>query len=890
MRAFLLFTILLTTAALSAQTYGFLKWTVADGLPNPETTALAQDDQGFVWVGTNGGGVARFDGEAFTTYSTAEGLRDNFVTNIVVQDGIVFVRTRLGVARYSGQDDVFQGADAGAIPVEKARNNLRHFPASDPGIPRLTDALQLLPRSWLAATVNGLYLTSPDGTIIERYTAPNDLPDNYVNALLTDRQGRTWIATRGGLVRMIPSGLRRFAPGTGGPAGRKISAIHATPAGNLWLGLGPDGIQLLDSSGFNRPAIDDPTRGVMITAITQTADGRTYFATDGRGITVIDDTLAVGLLTTRSGLPDDRLLGVVAADSGGVWAVSFDQGIGRVRFQDTTFSVRTFGADEGVPLTNFTTAVATAEKDGLFLGSNLGNVYRWQPDTDTRVFGPANGLPSAPITAMALRRKTQLWVAVAGSGLFYTDLRMDTVRFAPLPSRFGAMPTNIHQILAPNRLAEIWIGDDRGLHQIYLNGDGRPDWQRRYGRSEGFLNAATTPGATAATSRYFWFGTTNGLVRNTYGRSATYLPPPPTTITGINLFYAPLSPDDFTVTAGLPELDADNNHLNFRFRAVDLTYPDRIRYQWRLRPYEREWSPASTETAVRYAGLNAGRYNFEARATTNGGNTWGEPAEFTFVIATPFWRQTWVWGLLALIGATILVGGAYAFYRRIQAGETRKRQRLEAQNQLLALEQKALQLQMNPHFIFNALNGVRGLINGKNDAEARAQIGRFAKLMRGILINSRRETIPLSEEINTLTDYLEMERFCQPFDFTFIITPPADADPEEISMPSMLLQPFLENAVLHGFGSLKDRVGHISVVFSLRGRGMQCLVTDNGVGRAVAAQRKAGRPAGHKSVALDVTRERLKALKGRMEVRDLTGTEGEGLGTEIELYFPVETW
>jgi len=162
--------------------------------------------------------------------------------------------------------------------------------------------------------------------------------------------------------------------------------------------------------------------------------------------------------------------------------------------------------------------------------------------------------------------------------------------------------------------------------------------------------------------------------------------------------------------------------------------------------------------------------------------------------------------------------------------------------------------------------------------------------MRGILNNSRRETIPLSEEISTLTDYLEMERFCQPFDFTYTITPPTGIDTEEVSMPSMLLQPFLENAVLHGLSSLEGRAGHISLVFTMRGRGMQCKVIDNGVGRAAAAQLKADRPTSHKSVALDVTRQRLKAMKGRMDVRDVPGPASEVVGTEVALFFPVETW
>ncbi|MEL7162740.1 MAG: ATP-binding protein, partial [Bacteroidota bacterium] len=176
------------------------------------------------------------------------------------------------------------------------------------------------------------------------------------------------------------------------------------------------------------------------------------------------------------------------------------------------------------------------------------------------------------------------------------------------------------------------------------------------------------------------------------------------------------------------------------------------------------------------------------------------------------------------------------------------------------------------------------LVDGNHDAEARDQISRFAGLMRGILNNSRRESIPLADELKTLGDYLRMEQFCQPFSFTFTLHPPPGQDAEEISLPPMLLQPFVENAVLHGLSG-KEGGGHIDVTFSVRGRRMQCEVIDNGIGRKAAAQRRKARAPGHKSVALDVTRARLAAIGGKLRIDD----RPEG-GTIVILTVPVETW
>ncbi len=877
-RSYLTLLLVFLTGLLSAQNYAFLQWTVADGLPATEVTALAEDDKGYLWVGTAGGGAARFDGGTFIHLTEPPG---NFVHKITCENGLLSIQTEEGntwLPSFANRFRAMCGEENLPNPPQEENIDLEDL-AELPAPP--TASLRLPSGNLLVGTAEGLYLLSPDGAIVRRYTAPQNLPGTRVSALMKDRQNRIWIATDGGLARMVPSGLQRVSS-------REVSAIGPAQNGAMWLGQARDGIFVrTDSSGLQRPPIEDPTRGNQITAIAKDSLGHTFFSTNRRGITVVNDTFGTARLTSRDGLPDDRILTLLPADSNRIWAISYDQGIGQISFQDSAFSVRSFGPDEGVPLTNFTSALRLPN-DALLLGDRLGNIYRWQAEDTTAILGAANGLPRGPVSAMALRHETQLWVTIAGHGLFYTDLRMENIRFAPTPPRLGKLPTDIPIILAPEGRPELWLGTNRNLIRLYLNRDGQPDWSRTYGRAEGFP-IATVTSALEDNGKYY-FGTGKGLIELTPDDADGYLSPPPTFLASVSLFYEPLFGDDFEYKNNTAYFDADKNHLAFEFGAVDLSYPDRVRYQWRLAPYEQAWSPVSDETSVRYAGLSSGKYNFEVQATTDYGKTWGEAAVFPFAIATPFWRQGWVWALLALVGIALLIGGFYAFYQRIQRSEARKRSALEAQNQLLTLEQKALQLQMNPHFIFNALNGIRGLVDGQNDAEARRQIGRFAKLMRGILNNSRRETIPLSEEISTLTEYLEMERFCQPFGFTYAISPPENIDPEEVNMPSMLLQPFLENAVLHGLSSLKERAGHISVVFILRGRRMQCTISDNGIGRSAAAKQKASRPSAHQSVALDVTQARLKTMKGRMEVSDVLGPNGQVAGTQVELVFPVESW
>ena len=601
------------------------------------------------------------------------------------------------------------------------------------------------------------------------------------------------------------------------------------------------------------------------------------------------DSTRMRQFARRYDLPSPYLRQLLPAGDSSVHAVSYTKGIGRVDYFPSrdSFAVTNYVMRGRLPTLEVTSA-AYGPDSTFLLGTPDGRVMRYPYGSTggVDVYGEAAGLPPGRISAIATRLETQVWVAVLGYGLYFTDLRSEPVRFYPLPRRLREVSININQLtLSPDRTS-LWLGTERGLDRLFLNSDGRPDYVRRYGRAEGFLGGESTPGASAVDSLgRIWFGTLNGLVRYEEDRNDPYLSPPATFLEPINLFYNRVTAADYELRGGLPAFSAEANHFQFRYGAVDLTYADRIQYRFRLRGESPDWSPLTEERAVRYAGLSPGRYGFAVQATTDGGKTFGEAATYDFTVEAPLLRSAWFLGLVTLLLAALIVGGSYYFYRRVQRREAALREELEARNRVLGLEQKARQLQMNPHFIFNALNGIRGLVSGDEGAEARRQITRFATLMRGILNNSREEMITLADEVKVLRAYIEMERFCQNFPIAYAIHVPDGVDPEEVSLPPMLLQPFVENAILHGLAGRPDG-GTVTVRFSLRGRGMQCSVEDDGIGRAAAADRRVAREGGgHRSVAVDVTRARLEAAGGSLVVGDRVGG-----GTLVTVVLPVEVW
>ncbi|MDF1546836.1 MAG: histidine kinase, partial [Bacteroidales bacterium] len=182
--------------------------------------------------------------------------------------------------------------------------------------------------------------------------------------------------------------------------------------------------------------------------------------------------------------------------------------------------------------------------------------------------------------------------------------------------------------------------------------------------------------------------------------------------------------------------------------------------------------------------------------------------------------------------------------------------KLNAHRKSIELEQRLLRSQMNPHFIFNAISCIQEFIMDKNPLEASSYLSSFAKLMRSILNNSSREFISLAEEIETLEHYLKLQhlRFAQKFEYKIVVDDKLDA--EELLIPPMLAQPFIENAINHGIAKMKDNEGKVEVEFQLNGNFLLLSVTDNGFGFDDKPKQT-----DHVSMAIQITRNRINNFK-----------------------------
>jgi hypothetical protein len=254
-------------------------------------------------------------------------------------------------------------------------------------------------------------------------------------------------------------------------------------------------------------------------------------------------------------------------------------------------------------------------------------------------------------------------------------------------------------------------------------------------------------------------------------------------------------------------------------------------------------------------------------------------------------RNSLIVGILLLFLLGIFVFRSFYLKRKQQQAESEKKQS--------ELEMQALRAQMNPHFIFNCLSSINRIIMKNENHTASDYLTRFSRLMRMVLINSRHQLISLEDELQMLRLYLDMERlrFKESFVYSIIFTNTIDEG--AVQVPPLLLQPFCENAIWHGLMQ-KDSPGLLTVELSMVENVLNCVITDNGIGRERAQQIKSKTSQKEKSMGLKITTERLallnreKGMKTFYEIEDLKDEMGNAAGTRVNLKInykePVENF
>ncbi len=336
-------------------------------------------------------------------------------------------------------------------------------------------------------------------------------------------------------------------------------------------------------------------------------------------------------------------------------------------------------------------------------------------------------------------------------------------------------------------------------------------------------------------------------------------------------------------------LNHDDYYLAINFAGLNYIQPEKNLFAYQLLGFEDKWHFTKNDNPIIYTNLEPKTYTLKVMASNNSG-LWNEVGAVLNIVKKPAYWQTWMFQLGCIIGLMALIFVGVQLYTDTQ----RKNIKLAQMNEEISMAKlQSLTINMNPHFLFNAFNTLQNFILKNEKRNANQYLTSLSDIIRKLLNNSESIAIPLLEEIEILKAYvnLEKERFVDVIDFKIIVDPNLlDRNP---IIPSMIIQPHLENAILHGL-SYSNQKGKITLVLTEKEAGnLHCIIRDNGIGRTKAKEMKKRNE--HLSMASRNTNDRIDILKkmgyqdADLEIKDLYDNKSLPIGTEIIITLPFLT-
>ena len=405
-----------------------------------------------------------------------------------------------------------------------------------------------------------------------------------------------------------------------------------------------------------------------------------------------------------------------------------------------------------------------------------------------------------------------LWMASLSRGLFAITSSgvLDMHRLQP-----GLPPVcNNMQLIGRS----LWLCANDGIWELNLP-QGRAPVLRRYDQSNGMPGGEID--MICSSQGRIWLAGENvlfGFSPEDYPKNAV---PPQISIRDIFCNGRTLLQEKESTFA------AEENTFHFQLAGQSYKPHGKRRFLVRMLGLGESWHETD-QSDLTYYDLQPGDYEFMAFALNNDGVKSAKPVRYAFTILPPFWKRSW---FIIAVSVLLLAAAAwliYAYLRRFRKEESYRRR-------LAELEITAIRAQMNPHFIFNAINSIYNYVLTDDPKKSATYVARFAKLIRNVLEFAPLKQITLEEELETLRLYMDIEqlRFRESFEYAIEVDPALE--PEMIYMVPMLIQPYVENAIWHG---LLHKDGKRRLAISVRRENDQfvCTIDDNGIGRAEAAK------------------------------------------------------
>lgn len=913
----------------------FVNFSTDDGLPDNEIDKIYLDENGKVWIATPKG-IAKYSNYTFESFPFSDSLNLEYRINDLSEiNGELFIAADEGLIVFRESDFVFVEDDAekfGSIRSLVNSGDSVLFCGTKSGLFQFKNDLftkfenvefDSVNISDLVVRKNELLISTYGDGLIEYNLETSlltriKLPVNRIRAIHAN--GNSVVcATKNGCIE-IDSGQVNHYTVNNGLNFENIRSAFIDREGNIWLGSDGKGLFKLTGKSVTYFTKKDGLSSDAVMSISQDKQGTYYFGTYDAGVTIWskdsvqtvirilnlelkNSTIWITLSTKDGKCIIGSSEGIDVMGNGSILAnhpaAKTDSKIRSIIYlNDSTFLAG--GADGIFEISEASqkSFISDLDVNKMVIGDNI--IYA---ATNTGLFkSDLSGkyeiieLPENNVKSVALDKLGNLWIGTNSSGVFV--LKKDGGIFPFVLDRTDSKSKTILGIIC-DKSGDIWISTMNGVYQIMLNEEGENDFSiNHFGKAEGMITLECNQNALYEDKENFiWVGTSEGLVRinPSLNDDLFRFRKPEMIITGVRLFM-----EDFDYSlfdnllndeTGVPQsitLPYNKNHLTFDFIGINLKDPQGVKYEYRLLGAEEYWSPLTADNYATYSFISHGEYDFEVRAINASGN-WSEVARMHIIILPPFWR-TWWFILLAIAGGIVIL--ILIFRARIKViTQRQENERLEFKNRLLFLEQQSLNASMNRHFIFNSLNSIQYFINSSNKLAANKYLTSFAKLIRKNLDSSQANNfiVTLKEELERIELYLSLEKMRFEGKFDYVTDIDDDIETEAIEIPSMILQPFVENSIIHGVLPL-ERKGLIQLKIYMEFDFLVFEVIDDGIGidDSLALKKNKKADETHESMGMEITNRRIDLL------RKLTGEnlmiigpfqvnneEGKSLGTKV---------
>ncbi|MFA5546628.1 MAG: two-component regulator propeller domain-containing protein [Sphaerochaetaceae bacterium] len=818
-------------------------------LPDNDVTSIAFDSYNRMWVGTKSG-LARFNNEKKAFFYVDLPELQSFDQKVEIMSLNADASEGLWIGT-NGRGLFYLDFKTGQINSYINEPN-RSYSLSDNRIHCIYIGNN--DNIW-AGTFNGLNMLNKDAAKFRTYRHypqyKNSLSNNSVWTFLEVEPGIFWIGTDVGIsifnkaensydfIRMNPDKQNSLTENL-------IRCLYKSHNGTIWIGTRNKGLNAYNpktkkitqyKSDPKNPA--SLPNGYIID-VQEDAAGNLWIATDD-GLGILDEETGLFLsyhLPAKTG--GEHVYDILLDSKKQLWFAS-SQGLLKYKAETDDFELFTIPEEmcqQDEMLTNKFFSI-TESKEGVFwIGTRGGGLVKFQPENfDFKVFTEKDGLPNNVVYEALVDKSGIVWLTT-NWGL--SRFNPDQLNFTNYDVTDGIQSNefNLNAAIYASD-GEILVGGMNGFNAFY------PD--------EIVVNTEPPLVRITAFKKFNVLQSRN--LRN-----------------GDSLF-----------------LNFSDNYFAFEFAALDFTNPQKNKYRYTLENYNTSWIERSANKRfAEYAKVSPGTYRFRLIASNSDGY-WNTEGTSLTIIIKPAWFHTWLFrvGLLVLV-VFIIYSLVFIRMRNIRRKHTNEKKYLAFEKQMYQLEQKALQLQMNPHFLFNALNSIQSFVVNNDIDNAIHYLSKFSQLMRRTLSNSRESAITLREELQALRLYVEIEslRFHGKFSYSIELDPEIDDGFMEI--PPMILQPYVENAILHGLMHSKE-IGNLKIALSLQGDSILCVIEDDGIGRTRAAEIRRESGIERKSQGMLITKERLDMLNQytqdiyTVNVIDLVDDNGKPKGTRVEI-------